>query len=63
MARNNLSPIMSLFAPCVIANRLQIIIEALSVFLSDFMDFISNNPPAQPGAFECEPLKAAKRGR
>jgi hypothetical protein len=23
----------------------------------------SNNPPAQPGAFECEPLKAAKRGR
>jgi len=24
---------------------------------------LSNNPPAQPGAFECEPLKAAKRGR
>lgn len=23
----------------------------------------SNNPPAQPGAFECEPLKAAKWGR
>ena len=41
MARNNLSPIMSLFTPCVIANRLQIIIEALSVFLSDFMDFVN----------------------
>ena len=22
-----------------------------------------NNPPAEPGAFECEPLKAAIRGR
>jgi len=41
MARNNLSPIMSLFTPRVIANRLQIIIEALSVFLSDFMDFVN----------------------
>ncbi|GHU38740.1 hypothetical protein AGMMS50256_38230 [Betaproteobacteria bacterium] len=24
---------------------------------------ISNNPPAKPGAFICEPLKAARRGR
>lgn len=23
----------------------------------------SNNPPAKPGAFMCEPLKAAMRGR
>jgi len=23
----------------------------------------SNNPPAEPGAFQCEPLKAARRGR
>ena len=22
-----------------------------------------NNPPAEPGAFSCEPLKAAVRGR
>jgi len=25
--------------------------------------FASNNPPAEPGAFNCEPLKAAGRGR
>ena len=37
------------------------------VFVPDGVAFgkpkASNNPPAKPGAFDCEPLKAASQGR
>jgi hypothetical protein len=43
--------------------RAVIVLQALSIEERLRQVKASNNPPAKPGAFICEPLKAAMRGR